>query len=80
MISCRKFQPKRPDCRRAKDNLKPVGELQTETELKTSYPQLEVRRPSSAREEFKRNRDSLRTEGKVRTYDLFLHEIIIIPR
>ena len=45
--------------------MKPVGDLQTETELKTSYPQLEVRRPASAREEFKKNRDSLKTEGKV---------------
>ena len=61
----RKFTPSRPDCRKVKDNLKPVGEIQTMTELKSNFTKKEARRPKSAREEFKKNRDSLKASGQV---------------
>ena len=44
----------------------PEGNLLVSTELSSNFLPVVARRPSSAREEFRRRRDNLRTEGNVR--------------
>ena len=62
----RALSPSRPQCRRAVDNLMPEGNLLVSTELSSNFLPVVARRPSSARREFSRRRDTLRTEGQVR--------------
>ena len=43
----------------------PEGYFTVSTELSSNFTPLSTRRPSSAREEYRRRRDTLRTEGNV---------------
>ena len=46
--------------------MRPEGNLLVSTELSSNFLPVAARRPSSAREEFRRRRDNLRSEGNVR--------------
>ena len=68
-ISSRRiFARSRPQCRRAVDNLRPEGELLVTTELSSNFKRLNTRRPSSARDEFRKRRDNLKTGGQQGTF------------
>ena len=68
-ISSRRiFARSRPQCRRAVDNLRPEGEILVTTELSSNFKRLNTRRPSSARDEFRKRRDNLKTGGQQGTF------------
>ena len=61
-----RFDRSRPQSRRARDNLRPEGEMMVSTELSSNFVARSPSRPASARDSFRRRHDNLRTEGQVR--------------
>ena len=63
-----RFDRSRPQSRRARDNLRPEGEMIVSTELSSNFVARSPSRPASARDSFRRRHDNLRTEGQVRDH------------